>query len=43
MPKVGRRHFAYTSKGRKDAEEYAKKTGKKVTNRKPKRKKKMVA
>jgi len=32
MPKVGNKHFAYTTAGRKAAKEYAKKTGKKVVN-----------
>jgi len=31
MPKVGKRHFAYTSKGKSAAKKYAKKTGKKMT------------
>jgi len=30
MPKVGKKHFAYTKKGKKAARSYAKKTGKKV-------------
>ena len=34
MPKVGDKHFSYSAKGRKAAKSYAKKTGKKVTNRK---------
>lgn len=34
MPKVGGKHFSYSTKGRKAAKSYAKKTGKKVTNRK---------
>ena len=34
MPKVGGKHFSYSAKGRKAAKSYAKKTGKKVTNRK---------
>jgi hypothetical protein len=37
MPRVGSRSYAYTTKGRKAARTYAKKTGKKVTNRKKKR------
>ena len=31
MPKVGSKHFAYTSKGKKAAKRYAKKTGMKMT------------
>jgi|TARA_R100001530_G_scaffold39434_2_gene30472 hypothetical protein len=31
MPKVGKRHFAYTSKGKASAKKFAKKTGKKLT------------
>ena len=31
MPKVGKKHFSYSTKGRKAAKSYAKKTGKKVT------------
>tara|TARA_Y100000758_G_C15938287_1_gene381380 strand:- start:136 stop:249 length:114 start_codon:yes stop_codon:yes gene_type:complete len=34
MPKVGGQHFSYSKKGRAAANAYAKKTGKKVTNRK---------
>tara|TARA_R100000808_G_C2143507_1_gene151289 strand:+ start:930 stop:1034 length:105 start_codon:yes stop_codon:yes gene_type:complete len=30
MPKVGKKKFAYTAKGKKAAKTYAKKTGKKV-------------
>lgn len=37
MPRVGGKHFSYSSKGRKSAKAYAKKTGKKVS--KPKKKK----
>ena len=37
MPKVGRRHFSYSKKGKKAAKRYAKKTGKRVTNRRKKR------
>jgi len=33
MPKVGKRHFAYTKKGKKAAKKYAKKVGKKVTRK----------
>ena len=31
MPKVGKRQFSYTSKGKAAAEKYAKKSGKKMT------------
>jgi len=34
MPKVGKKKFAYTAKGKKDAAAAAKKTGKKVVNKK---------
>ena len=34
MPKVGKKHFSYTPKGRTAAKKYAKKTGKKMTNKK---------
>jgi hypothetical protein len=34
VPKVGGKHFSYSAKGRKAAKSYAKKTGKKVTNKK---------
>jgi|TARA_R110002051_G_scaffold9652_2_gene37450 hypothetical protein len=34
MPKVGNKHFSYTSKGKKAAQSYAKKTGKKVKAKK---------
>ena len=30
MPKVGKKKFAYTAKGKKAAQAYSKKTGKKV-------------
>jgi len=30
MPKVGKKKFAYTAKGKKKAKVYAKKTGKKI-------------
>ena len=39
MPKVGKKHFSYTAKGKAKAKSYAKKVGKKVTKRKPKAKK----
>tara|TARA_R110000787_G_scaffold23946_1_gene68274 strand:- start:2539 stop:2793 length:255 start_codon:yes stop_codon:yes gene_type:complete len=31
MPKVGKKHFAYTKAGKKKAKKYAKKTGKKMS------------
>ena len=34
MPKVGKKHFPYTAKGKAAAMKLAKKTGKKVTNKK---------
>ena len=34
MPKVGKRQFAYTSKGKAAAKKYAKKTGKKMAKAK---------
>ena len=34
MPKVGKKHFSYSKKGKAAAKRYAKKTGKKVTNKK---------
>ena len=34
MPKVGKRHFPYTSKGKTAAKRYAKSTGKPVTKKK---------
>lgn len=36
MPKVGRKHFAYTPAGEAAAERASKKTGKKVVRRKKK-------
>ena len=36
MPKVGKKHFSYSKKGVAAAKKYAKKTGKKVTNKKKK-------
>ena len=33
MPKVGKKHFSYTEKGKKAAKKYAKKTGKKVAKK----------
>ena len=38
MPKVGGKHFAYTKTGKAKAKAYAKKTGKKVANKKGKKK-----
>ena len=34
MPKVGKKKFSYTPKGKAKAKMYAKKTGKKVINKK---------
>lgn len=34
MPKVGKKHFAYTNKGKMAAKKYAKKTGKKLKSMK---------
>tara|TARA_R110002167_G_scaffold365975_2_gene592272 strand:+ start:663 stop:770 length:108 start_codon:yes stop_codon:yes gene_type:complete len=34
MPKVGKKNFAYTTKGKADAKKHAKKTGKKVKSKK---------
>ena len=34
MPKVGKKHFSYSSAGKRAAKRYAKKTGKKVTHKK---------
>ena len=34
MPKVGKKKFSYTKKGKKAATEYAKKTGRKITKKK---------
>jgi hypothetical protein len=36
MPKVGKKHFSYSKKGKKAAKAYAKKTGKKVKHKKKK-------
>ena len=38
MPRVGKRHFAYTPKGRAAAKREAKRTGRKMTNTRRKRK-----
>jgi hypothetical protein len=37
MPKVGKKHYSYTTKGRKAAKAAAKRTGKKVTNTRKKK------
>ena len=37
MPKVGGKHFSYTSAGRAAAKRYSAKTGKKMTNKKKKK------
>jgi|TARA_R100001143_G_C3248484_1_gene82399 hypothetical protein len=34
MPKVGKKHFSYSKKGKAAAKAYAKKTGKKMTKKK---------
>jgi len=34
MPKVGKKHFSYSKKGKEEARKYAKKVGKKVTGKK---------
>jgi|TARA_R100001594_G_scaffold138311_1_gene181875 hypothetical protein len=34
MPRVGKKHFSYSKKGKAAAKRYAKKTGKKVTHKK---------
>jgi hypothetical protein len=39
MPTVGRRSFAYTSRGQAAAKKYAKRTGQKLTGNKKKKKK----
>jgi len=38
MPKVGRRRYPYTAKGKAAAKKAAKRTGRKVTNTRRKRK-----
>jgi len=43
MPQVGSRHYSYTPKGQMAAKKAAKKTGKKIVNRMPKKKKSMLA
>ena len=37
MPKVGKKHYSYTAKGRSAAKAHAKKTGQKVTRKKKRR------
>ncbi len=37
MPKVGDKHFSYSKKGRAAAKREVKRTGKKVTHKKPKK------
>lgn len=39
MPKVGKKKFPYTKKGKQDAKKYAKKSGKKMTKKKMTKKK----
>ena len=34
MPKVGKKHFSYSSKGKAAAKKYAKKTGQKMSRKK---------
>ena len=36
MPKVGKKHFSYSAKGKTAAKKYASKTGKKMTKAKRK-------
>jgi len=36
MPKVGKKKFSYTKKGKQDAKKYAKKRGKKVSYKRKK-------
>ena len=38
MPKVGKKKFSYTKKGKAAAKKFAKKTGKKVVKKTPKKK-----
>jgi len=35
MPKVGKKHFSYTAKGKAAAKRYAKKTGKPMSKKRP--------
>ena len=37
MPKVGKKHFSYSAKGKAAAKKYAKKTGKKMTSTRKKK------
>ena len=37
MPKVGKKKFSYTKKGKAAAKAYAKRTGKKMTKKSPKK------
>mgnify|MGYP003632846878 CR=1 FL=1 len=37
MPKVGKKHFSYSKKGKAAAKAYAKKTGTKMTKKKKRR------
>tara|TARA_R100000656_G_C3949385_1_gene128157 strand:- start:552 stop:671 length:120 start_codon:yes stop_codon:yes gene_type:complete len=38
MPRVGKKHYPYTAKGKKAAKAASKRTGKKMTNTRKKRK-----
>ena len=38
MPKVGKKHYPYTAKGRAAAKKVSKRTGKKMTNTRKKKK-----
>ena len=38
MPKVGGKHYSYSAKGQKAANAAAKRTGQKITSKKPKKK-----
>ncbi len=38
MPKVGKKHYPYTAKGKASARKASKRTGKKMTNTRKKRK-----
>ena len=37
MPKVGKKHFSYSPKGKAAAKKYAKRTGKKMTSTRKKK------
>jgi hypothetical protein len=37
MPKVGKKHYPYTAKGKADAKKASKRTGKKVVNTRKKK------